>query len=100
MSEPAPVRHSLRWAIQRPQRSLQQERGTYSSGETPWGVDHDTGTLQSMCAATRKRRVLGYIASPQFSVILAVKARSGTLLACSIVFISCGEAAMTALGQV
>jgi hypothetical protein len=42
-----------------------------------------------MCAVTRKRRVLGYIAVPLFFVIVAVKARSSTLLACPIVFISC-----------
>jgi hypothetical protein len=64
------------------------------------GVNHDTRTLQSMCAATRKRRVLGYIAAPLFFAIVAVKARSSSLLACSIVFISCGEAGMTALGRV
>ena len=43
-----------------------------------------------MCAATRKRRVLGYIAVPLFFAIVAVKARSSTLMACPIVFISCG----------
>jgi hypothetical protein len=43
-----------------------------------------------MCAVTRKRRVLGYIAVPLFFAIVAVKARSSTLQACPIVFISCG----------
>ena len=38
----------------------------------------------------RKRRALGYIAVPLFPQIVAVKARFSTLLACSIVFISCG----------